>query len=64
MATKNEHPERDGWWLNELESLGISTKRTNELNDLNEIRALTENIKLVLYEKYKLRFSASTLSRT
>ncbi len=58
MATRNEHPDRYGWWLNELESLGISTKRTNELNDLNEIRTLTENIKLVLYQEYKLRFLA------
>jgi hypothetical protein len=56
MATRDEHPERYGWWLNELESLGISTKRTNELNDLSEIRNLTENIKLLLYQEYKLRF--------
>jgi len=35
LATRNEHPER--WWLNELETLGISEKRINELNDPNEI---------------------------
>jgi hypothetical protein len=58
MATKNEHPDRYGWRLNELESLGISTKRRNELNDLSEISTLTENIKLILYRQYKLRFSA------
>jgi hypothetical protein len=58
MATNNEHPERYGWWLNELESLGIGTKRRNELNDLSEISTLTENIKLILYRQYKLRFSA------
>ncbi len=57
MATKNEHPETYDWWLNELESLGISTKRTNELNDLNEIRALTENIKLV--RSYSVNVSAT-----
>jgi hypothetical protein len=39
MATKEEHPEL-GWWLNELESLGISANRINELNDLNEISSL------------------------
>ncbi|MGB6590713.1 MAG: hypothetical protein WBE68_04305 [Candidatus Nitrosopolaris sp.] len=49
----NEHPERYGWWLNELESLGISTKRINELNDLKEIRNLTENIKEAFYYNYK-----------
>jgi hypothetical protein len=26
MAAKNEHPEKYGWWLNELESLGVSPK--------------------------------------
>ncbi len=54
MATKDEHPERHGWWLNELESLGITTKRTNELNDLNELRSLTDNIKRAFYQEYKL----------
>ena len=47
MATKEEHPERYGWWLNELESLGISAKRINELNDLKEISTLAENMKRV-----------------
>ena len=30
-----EHPEKDGWWLTELDSLGIHTKKdnSNELND-------------------------------
>jgi hypothetical protein len=60
MATRNDHPEKYGWWLNELESLGITTNRRNELNDLNEISTLTENIKFNLYQEYKLRFSART----
>ena len=54
MATRNEHPERYGWWLNELESLGIATKRTNELNDLKELCSLTDNIKRAFYQEYKL----------
>lgn len=28
-----EHPERYGWWLNELDSLGISTLQKNGLDD-------------------------------
>lgn len=44
MAVR-EHPERYGWWINELESLGVSVKKTNEFNDLKEIRNLTEIIK-------------------
>jgi hypothetical protein len=54
MATKDEHPERNGWWLNELESLGITTKRTNELNDLKELRSLSHNIKRAFCQEYKL----------
>jgi hypothetical protein len=53
MATMREHPERYGWWINELESLGISVKRTNEFNNLREIRSLVENIKHDLYQHDK-----------
>jgi hypothetical protein len=50
-----EHPERYGWWLNELDSLGIRTKKINELNDLQEIRNLTQNIKQALYQEFKTK---------
>ena len=45
MATMREHPERYGWWINELESLGLSVKKINQFNDLDEIRDLAEIIK-------------------
>jgi len=48
-----EHPERYGWWINELESLGINVKKINEFNDLDEIRDLTEIIKQDKYLDYK-----------
>jgi hypothetical protein len=47
-----EHPERYWWWINELESLGLSVKNINELNDLNEIRGLAEIIKQDKYLDY------------
>lgn len=50
-----EHPERIGWWLNELDSLGIRTKKINELNDLQEIRNLAQNIKQALYQDFKTK---------
>ena len=53
MKTLDEHPERYGWWKNELESLGVGVKKTNELNDLREIRSLAENIKQDFYQHYK-----------
>jgi len=51
-----EHPERYGWWLNELDSLGIRTKKINDLNDLQEIRNLTQNIKQALYQDFKTKY--------
>ena len=48
-----EHPERFSWWINELESLGLSVKKTNEFNDLNEICSLVEIIKQGFYQDQK-----------
>jgi hypothetical protein len=56
MATKNKHPERFGWWPNELESLGVSPKRCNELNDKQEVSNLTENLKQIFYQAYKTSY--------
>ncbi|MGB6531416.1 MAG: hypothetical protein WBF33_25185 [Candidatus Nitrosopolaris sp.] len=53
MTTRREHPKRYGWWINELESLGVGVKKTNELNDLKEIRSLAEIIKQGFYQHYK-----------
>jgi hypothetical protein len=41
--------ERYGWWINELESLGLSIKKTNEFNDIKEMRSLTQIIKQTIY---------------
>ncbi len=59
-----EHPERYGWWINELESLGLSVKKINEFNDLKEIRDLTEIIKQDKYIDYDTDyFSNGNLSQ-
>ncbi|HKG41866.1 MAG TPA: hypothetical protein VKA98_06985 [Nitrososphaeraceae archaeon] len=57
MSTKKEHSDRYGWWLNELDSLGIVPKKTNELNDRQEISDLSDNIKQILYQDYKTAYS-------
>ena len=31
-----EHPEKHGWWLNELESLGINKKRRESTERLQK----------------------------
>ena len=49
MVATREQLERYSWWINELESLGLSIKKTNEFNDLNEMRNLTRIIKKSIY---------------
>jgi hypothetical protein len=39
---------------NELESLGVNAKHKEELNDLPEVSALTENLKQLFYEEYQM----------
>jgi hypothetical protein len=53
MATKQENPQKDNWWINELESLGVSVKVRNELNDTQETSNLAENLKQIFYQAYK-----------
>jgi len=43
-------------WLSELQSLGVSPKRKNDLNDKKELQNLTENIKQSLYKEYKAAY--------
>jgi hypothetical protein len=60
MATATdecEYFDKKQWWLNELESLGISPKKTNQLNDKKEMSNLAENIKQTLYHEYKIVYN-------
>jgi hypothetical protein len=60
MATATdeyEYLDKKQWWLNELESLGISPKKTNQLNDKKEISNLAENIKQTLFHEYKIVYN-------
>jgi hypothetical protein len=53
MSTKKEHPEKYGWWISELHSLGIKRIKRNDMNDRKEITDMTENIKQTLFQEYK-----------
>ena len=53
MAIKQENPQKDDWWINELDSLGVSVKVWNELNNIEETSSLAENLKHVFYQAYK-----------
>ena len=57
MGTKQENLQKDSWWTNELESLGVSVKVTNELNDTQETSNLAENLKQKFYQAYKVAYN-------
>jgi hypothetical protein len=53
-----EHPEKNGWWLNELESIGVDTKdNSDELNDKQNKGNLVESIKQSFIEEYEQVYS-------
>ena len=39
--------------ISELESLGLRTRKLNELNDSYEVENLVDNLKQMLYQDYK-----------
>jgi hypothetical protein len=55
-AIKKEYPltHKKEYWQNELESLGIKSKRQSELNDDDELEALAEIIKRCSFKTHKL----------
>ena len=58
LCTKNEHPEKQWWWLSKLESLVVKI-RDNEMYELNSqdiVSSLAENIKQIFYEVYKVAY--------
>ena len=51
---QEEHSEKDGWWINELESLGVDTKgNANESTNKEDNSDLVEAIKQTFMEEYK-----------
>ena len=57
MATKQENIQKVNWWLSELESLGVSPKVRNELNNIQETSNLAENLKQLFYQAYKCAYN-------
>jgi hypothetical protein len=57
-----EHTDKKGYWINELESLGISPKEIekdyqSESDCIKELANHVENIKQTLYQEYKTSYS-------
>jgi hypothetical protein len=49
---QEEHPEKNGWSINELESLGVDMQN-NQLKDKQDNSDLVEAIKQEFMEQYK-----------
>ena len=57
-----ERADKKGYWINELESLGISPKQVKmdyeiESDYIKELADHVENIKQALYQEYKTSYS-------
>ena len=50
--------EKYGWWISELNSLGVNTEAKNEeLRDVQALENLTDDLKQTFIHEYKTRYS-------
>jgi len=61
LYTQSEIPKSLMPFVSELESLGIRSKKLNELNDVYEVKNLIENIKQTLFQDYKSSFQENVV---
>jgi hypothetical protein len=61
LYTQSEMPKSLMPFVSELESLGIRSKKLNELNDVYEVKNLVENIKQTLFQDYKSSFQENVV---
>jgi hypothetical protein len=51
---QQQQQAKNGYWQNELDSLGIEPKQKNELNDDDELKNLADIIKQAMFQDYKV----------
>lgn len=61
LYTQSELPKSLMPLVSELESLGIRSKKLNELNDVYEVKNLVENIKQTFFQDYKSSFQENVI---
>jgi hypothetical protein len=55
---QRQQQAKDGYWKNELDSLGIEPKRKTEFNDnKEELENLADIIKQAMFQDYKMAYS-------
>lgn len=61
-AEQRQQQTRNGYWQNELDSLGIEPKEKKELNDnKGELEDLAVNVKQAMFQDYKMAYSEKTV---
>jgi hypothetical protein len=54
---QQQQEAKNGYWQNELHSLGIKPKQSKEIKDKEELENLSDNIKQAMFQDYKLAYS-------
>jgi hypothetical protein len=54
---QQQQQTKNGYWQNELDSLGIEPKQKTELNDKEELENLADIIKQAMFQDYKVAYS-------
>jgi hypothetical protein len=54
---QHQQQAKNGYWQNELDSLGIEPKQKTELNDKEELENLADIIKQAMFQDYKVAYS-------
>jgi hypothetical protein len=54
---QRQQQAKNGYWRNELDSLGIEPKQKKELNDEEELENLADIIKQEMFQDYKVAYS-------
>jgi nucleoside-specific outer membrane channel protein Tsx len=55
MATSDEYPEKNAWWINELNSLGIKNEKIEKLRDRQALENLADDLKQLFLHGYRDR---------
>ena len=54
---QQQQQAKNGYWQNELDSLGIEQKEKKEHNDYEELENLADIIKQAMFQDYKIAYS-------
>jgi hypothetical protein len=56
MTTRDEYPEKNAWWINELNSLGIKKdEKIERLRDTQALENLADDLKQLFLHDYRDR---------